>query len=113
LIFDDPSGASAPIKPKDIFKAIKSFVAGVLPREHLILSDNAHSLLGTIYMPKARLIIDADRPIADKSAYTVLVVEQLSLYSGPDLILNSDYTATDVPVPMGLGPYGAKVSLTQ
>jgi hypothetical protein len=29
------------------------------PREHAILSDDARLLLGTIYLPKGRLIIDA------------------------------------------------------
>jgi len=62
-------------------------------------------LLGTIYMPKGRLIIDANKPIADKSAYTVLVVQRIDLHSGPNLILNSDYSASDVPVPPGVGPY--------
>ena len=74
------------------------------PRQHQIFSDNARNLLGTIYMPQGEIIIDATKPIADKSAYTVLVVNQLHLYSGPNLILNTDYSATDVPVPMGVGP---------
>ena len=52
------------------------------------------------------------KPIADRSAYTVLVVKQLHLYSGPNLILNTDYSATDVPVPMGVGPSGAKIFLS-
>src|SRR5689334_18358285 len=74
LIYDDPSGASALLNV-----LINPLVAGKYtkllssPREHLILSDNARMLLGTIYMPKGRLIIDANEPIADKSAYTVLV----------------------------------------
>src|ERR1035437_429768 len=72
------------------------------PRQHQILSDNARNLLGTIYMPQGEIIIDATQPIADKSAYTVLVVNQLHLYSGPNLVLNSDYSATDVPVPPGV-----------
>jgi hypothetical protein len=82
------------------------------PREHKILSDNARTLLGTIYMPQGRLIIDASKPIADKSAYTVLVVRQIDLHAGPNLFLNSDYSATDVPVPKGVGPYGSNVMLT-
>ena len=69
-------------------------------------------LLGTVYMPKGRLIIDATRPIADRSAYTVLVVQQLDLYEGPNLVLNTDYRASDVPIPEGVGPYGRKVLLT-
>ena len=76
------------------------------------VADNARMLLGTIYMPQGRLIIDANKPIADKSAYTVLVVQRIDLHSGPNLILNSDYSATDVPVPAGVGPYGNSVQLS-
>ena len=117
LIFDDPSGATAPaIPPYALPIPLVGELLGKLlkgpPREHKILSDNARMLLGTIYMPKGRLIIDANKPIADKSAYTVLVVQRIDLHSGPNLILNSDYSATDVPVPPGVGPYGNSVKLT-
>jgi Flp pilus assembly protein TadG len=117
LIFDDPSGASAPaIPPYALPVPIVGALVGNLlkgpPREHKILSDNARMLLGTIYMPQGRLIIDANKPIADKSAYTVLVVRRIDLHSGPNLILNSDYSATDVPVPPGVGPYGNSVQLS-
>ena len=105
LFFDDPSGASAPEYPPRHDKPGKS------PREHSILSDDARVLLGTIYLPKGRLIVDATRPIADRSAYTVMVVQQLDLYDGPNLYLNSDYGATEIPVPKGVGPYGAPVML--
>jgi hypothetical protein len=117
LIFDDPSGATAPaIPPYALPIPLVGELLGKLlkgpPREHKILSDNARMLLGTIYMPQGRLIIDANKPIADKSAYTVLVVQRIDLHSGPNLILNSDYSATDVPVPPGVGPYGNSVKLT-
>ncbi len=106
LIFDDPSGTAAPEKSGQHDKPSKS------PREHSILSDDARTLLGTIYMPKGRLIVDATKPIADRSAYTVMVVQQLDLYEGPNLYLNTDYSASDVPIPQGVGPYGGKVMLT-
>jgi hypothetical protein len=119
LIFDDPTGASAPaIPPFPLPLPIVGQVLGGLlkqvgsPREHKILSDNARNLLGTIYMPQGRLIIDASKPIADKSAYTVLVVERIDLHDGPNLYLNSNYSASEVPVPNGVGPYGSKVMLT-
>jgi Flp pilus assembly protein TadG len=113
LIFDDPSGASAPAKaPKSGRGAAGRANKTGAPRQHQILSDNARNLLGTIYMPQGEIIIDAAKPIADKSAYTVLVVKQLHLYSGPNLILNTDYRATDVPVPMGVGPTAAKIFLS-
>jgi Flp pilus assembly protein TadG len=113
LIYDDPTGASAPSVPYyplpiPIVGGLLGSVLQILAptREHKILSDNARLLLGTIYMPKGRLIIDATKPIADKSAYTVLVVQRIDLHDGPNLVLNSDYSATDVPVPHGVGPYG-------
>ena len=113
MIFDDPTGASAPAKaPKSGRGASGRAIKTGAPRQHQILSDNARNLLGTIYMPQGEIIIDATKPIADKSAYTVLVVNQLHLYSGPNLVLNSDYSATDVPVPPGVGPFGAKIFLS-
>ena len=113
LIFDDPSGASAPARAAKSGRGARGRANTTgAPRQHQILSDNTRNLLGTIYMPQGEIIIDATKPIADKSAYTVLVVKQLHLYSGPDLILNTDYSASDVPVPMGVGPFGARVFLS-
>ena len=109
LIYDDPTGAPALLQPLIAGKYTKLLDSA---REHLILSDDARTLIGTIYMPHGRLIVDANKPLADKSAYTVLVVQQLDLYSGPNLILNSDYGASEVPVPPGVGLYGGTVSLT-
>ena len=71
-------------------------------RLHRLASNNARKLLGTIYMPKSILNIDATAPIADQSAYTAIIAQSLQLQSGPNLILNSDYSATDVPVPAGV-----------
>lgn len=113
LIYDDPSGAPAPaVKALSGRGLLGLLLKTGAPRQHQILSDNARNLLGTIYMPEGEIIIDALKPIADKSAYTVLIVKQLHLYSGPNLILNTDYSATDVPVPMGVGPYSARIFLT-
>jgi hypothetical protein len=114
LIFDDPTGASAPAKnPLSGRGGLGRALTTSAPRQHQILSDNARNLLGTIYMPEGEIIIDATKPIADRSAYTVLVVKQLHLYSGPNLILNTDYSATDVPVPLGVGPYSARIHLAK
>lgn len=71
-------------------------------RVHRVTSNNARNLLGTLYMPNSILLIDADAPIADASAYTAIVTGRLWLREGPILTLNSDYDATSVPVPSGL-----------
>jgi Putative Flp pilus-assembly TadE/G-like len=81
--------------------------------KHRIYSDNARKLLGTVYMPNGALYINAKRPIADQSDYTVIVARTVEIFDGPDLVLNSDYNATSVPVPKGVGPIGLTVRLVK
>lgn len=73
-------------------------------REFKITSNNARRLLGTIYLPRGYFKIDANNPVADQSAFTVIVARRLILTKSPNLVLKSDYHRTDVPVPNGLGP---------
>ncbi len=67
-----------------------------------ILSDDARVLTGTIYLPNGELVVDSDEAVADQSAYTAIVARNLTLYTGPNLVLNSDYDATDVPAAVGI-----------
>jgi len=71
-------------------------------RIHRISSNKANNLLGTLYLPRSILLVDADAPVADSSAYTAIITGRLWLTQGPTLTLNSDYTDTTVPVPGGL-----------
>ncbi|WP_238193467.1 TadE/TadG family type IV pilus assembly protein [Methylobacterium frigidaeris] len=80
-------------------------------RQYRIISDNARTMLGTIYLPAGRLIVDSSRPVADQSAYTVIVARQINLYEGPNLYLNANYGATSVPVPDGVGPKSGTAAL--
>lgn len=80
---------------------------------HQILSDNARNLLGTIYLSRGQLHVDADAPVADKSAYTAIVVRMLTLYGGPHLVLNTNYDLTNVPVPDGIKGAGQPAALTR
>ena len=82
-------------------------------RLYRILSNNTRTMLGTIYLPAGRLLVDADRPVADQSSYTVVVAQQVALYKGPNLYLNTNYDGTSVPVPKGVGPTAGKFILTQ
>ena len=70
--------------------------------KHEITSDNARNLLGTIYLANGVLKIDSEAPVADQSAYTAIIAKRIELDEGPTLVLNSDFNATDVPVPAGL-----------
>ncbi len=78
---------------------------------HEILSDNARQLLGTIYLPTGLLSIDANKPIADQSAYTAIVALKVTGNSGPTVTLNTNYDTTDVPVPDGIRGAGQPVAL--
>ncbi len=60
-------------------------------------------LLGTIYLPRGKLVIDTKAKVADLSAYTVIVAKEIDV-KGVNLVVNSDYGGTDVPVPDGVGP---------
>ena len=71
-------------------------------RRFAIFSDDARVLLGTIYLPQGDLYVDGYRPVADLSAYTVVIANRISMFNGPHLVLNTDYSATDIPVPDGI-----------
>ncbi len=77
-----------------------------------LFSNNASVMVGTVYLPNGNLIIDTISPVADKSAYTAIVTRSLTLWRQPNVVLNTDYGATDVPVPAGIGgSSGGKASV--
>jgi hypothetical protein len=82
-------------------------------RRFEILSDTARRLVGTIYLPRGMLTISNNKTVADESEYTAIVVKRLDLSKAPTLVLNTNYTQTDVPVPEGLGPSSGKVRLVE
>jgi len=84
-----------------------------LLREHEILSENARILLGTFYLPSGRLVVKTSKPVADQSAYTAIVARQLSIELNPTLVLNADYSATDIPVPTRLSGVGGRIVLSK
>jgi Flp pilus assembly protein TadG len=79
--------------------------------DFVVTSNKARKLLGTIYLPNGNLIVDANNKVADESAYTAIVVRRLRLSKGPNLVLNTDYKGTLVPVPEGVGPQTSTVRL--
>lgn len=119
------SGEKAGLKFKD--KAVISFnapkdgpMSGLLffedrsvslNREHDITSNRVVNLTGTIYMPRGRLLVDASGNVAAQSAFTLIVANQIKLENNPQLVVNSDYGLTDVPVPAGLGFVNAPIRL--
>jgi hypothetical protein len=73
-------------------------------QDFLISADHVESLLGVIYVPSARLIVEGTADVARDSAWTVIVARELRLSGSPSLFINANYDASDVPVPSGVGP---------
>jgi Flp pilus assembly protein TadG len=71
-------------------------------RLHNISATNAKNLTGTIYIPKGILLVDPNSNVGEDSSYTAIVANRFHLQQGPNLVLNSDYGATSVPVPSGI-----------
>jgi Flp pilus assembly protein TadG len=80
-------------------------------RRHIIRASNVENLTGTIYLPSGELLIDPNSSVGADSAYTAIVAYRISVDNGPTLVLNTDYTATNVPVPVGIKA-AAQVVLT-
>jgi Flp pilus assembly protein TadG len=70
---------------------------------HIFASNDARSLVGTIYLPGNTLEINSQKPIADQSDYTVIIARKFDMKDGPELVLNTDYENSLVPVPEGVG----------
>jgi hypothetical protein len=73
-------------------------------QDFIISADNVESLLGVIYVPSARLVVEGDADVARDSAWTVIVAREVQLKGSPSLFINANYDASDVPVPSGVGP---------
>ena len=72
-------------------------------------------LLGTIYHSErhsGHCRSSNNARSAQTSAYTVIVARKAEAQvNGPNLFLNTDYGATDIPVPEGLGPTAGRLYL--
>lgn len=91
------------VKPADDGKAKLNYSTMGKANEHRIKSNDAAVLVGTIYISRNRLLIAGENPIAQKSAYTIIVAREFTLKEGPEMVLNTDYNGSPVPVPMGVG----------
>lgn len=80
-------------------------------QDFVISADNVRRLLGVIYTPRARLVVEGRRNVAQDSAWTVIVARQLQLTGSPSLIINANYGYSNVPVPEGVGPSGGSTRL--
>ena len=69
-----------------------------------ISTNNAHVLEGVAYLPSATLNLPGSGPVADSSAWTVIVAHDITESGTANLTLNTNYGGSVVPVPSGVGP---------
>lgn len=82
-------------------------------REFEISSKDAEMLLGTIYLPRGLLSIKGPSKFAGAAAWTAVIAQEIRTEVKSELEFNSDYAATDIPVPAGVGSIGSQVRLTR
>jgi Flp pilus assembly protein TadG len=69
---------------------------------HVINATNVQNLTGTIYLPTGDLRVDPNAAVANTSAYTAIIVNRMRVQQGSNLVMNTNYGATNVPVPEGV-----------
>ncbi|WP_085338457.1 pilus assembly protein TadG-related protein [Aquidulcibacter paucihalophilus] len=66
-------------------------------------SPNVDRLLGTIYLPETTIYVTSPGSIADGSQWSVVVARNVITSNSANLVINSDYAGSPVPVPDGVG----------
>ena len=67
-------------------------------------SDPFVNVTGAIYVPNATLNIQGSQRAGQASDWTVIAASALTMTGSPDLVINTNYTGSTVPVPIGVGP---------
>jgi len=69
-----------------------------------ISSTSAEKIEGAIYIPSATLDVQGvANKVAQQSAWTVVVAQSIQTSGSANLVINSNYAASTVPVPGGVG----------
>ncbi|HYD46596.1 MAG TPA: pilus assembly protein TadG-related protein [Phenylobacterium sp.] len=77
-----------------------------------ISTTAARELLGTVYIPGAKLALSGtNTQVTDQADWTVIVAKAIEMTGSPNLVLNTNYQGSPVPVPAGVGPVGGEVRL--
>ena len=72
-------------------------------RQFTIRSKDAEKFEGAIYLPKGTLWIDKASKVGQKSSWTAIIANRISVGNGPNIVINADYANSTIPVPDGIG----------
>ena len=76
---------------------------------HLFNSDADSVFIGTIYVPNGRIKINSGTTLSGTAPYTNFIARSFEIDANSGIVLNSDYAATDVPVPAGLATTNSRL----
>lgn len=93
------SGAESGVMAGLLFFADKGESDG---STHVINSPNVQVLTGTIYLPMGDILVNPNGNVAGTSAYTAIIAQRVRMGNGSNLVMNTNYASTNVPVPDGL-----------
>lgn len=71
-----------------------------------ISTTSARKLLGTLYLPNAQLRVSGKNKVADQSPWTIVVAKSVQVEGSAELVINSNYFSSAVPVPSGVSTPG-------
>ena len=80
---------------------------------HTIASDFGESLEGTAYFPQGSLHVAGNAKVGHTANYTIIVAHDLTIDQTAQLVLNTNYMSSSVPVPTGVGNTGGQLSISQ
>ena len=77
-----------------------------------ISASSAEKIEGTIYIPAATLHVQGvGNKVAEQSAWTVVVAQSIQLEGSANLVINSNYATSSVPVPGDVGANAVSTSV--
>ncbi len=76
-------------------------------------SDFITGLTGTVYVPTATLAVQGTGRSGATSPWTVIAAKTVTVNGGAQLVINANYSISNVPVPHGVGNQRQNVQLTQ
>jgi Flp pilus assembly protein TadG len=107
-----PSSASDPMVGLVFWEDRNNMPAGS-QATHKIWSDNAQNLHGTVYFPQGVLNLGGHANVGSASAYTIIVAYDLVAFQSANVVLNSNYSASNIPAPYGVGKTATGAVLTK
>ncbi len=107
-----PSSASDPMVGLVFWEDPNNMPAGS-PATHKIWSDNAQNIHGTVYFPQGTLNVGGHANVGSSADYTIVVAHDLVVFQSANVVLNTNYSSSNIPVPTGVGNTGGKIVLTK